>query len=139
MGYIMRQSQHRRVLKQGGERNPHQYLRTDSSRVCTLNILQGQTRSSCPSILRPVHCLTLRRWGGGGGDQCLDLFSAAKSLWEFCLENNTTLTVDYLPEVLNKVSDWESRNQNSSSEWAIPENIHTSPMDNIGNPVRNAQ
>ena len=23
--------------------------------------------------------------------------------------------------------------------WAIPENIHTHPMDNIGNPVRNAQ
>ena len=23
--------------------------------------------------------------------------------------------------------------------WAIPENIHTHPMDDIGNPVRNAQ
>ena len=23
--------------------------------------------------------------------------------------------------------------------WAIPENIHTPPMDDIGNPVRNAQ
>ena len=23
--------------------------------------------------------------------------------------------------------------------WAIPENIHTTPMDDIGNPVENAQ
>ena len=34
---------------------------------------------------------------GGGGPRGLDLFLAAKSLWEFALENNITLTVDYLP------------------------------------------
>ena len=28
---------------------------------------------------------------------------------------------------------------NLSQHWAIPENIHTPPMDDIGNPVINAQ
>ena len=30
-------------------------------------------------------------------------------------------------------------NRISSPEWAIPENIHTPLMDDIGNPARNAQ
>ena len=60
-----------------------------------------------------------------GETKSLDLFLAAKSLWEFCPENNITLTADYLPGVLNKVSDWESRNQNSHSEWKLkPEIFH---------------
>ena len=110
-------------LEQGGERNSHQYLRTDSSRLCAPNILQGQTRSSCPSTLTQHQCIVLHY--EDGGTKSLDLFLAAKSLWEFCPENNITLTVDHLPGVLNKVSDWESRNQNSHSEWKLkPEIFH---------------
>ena len=40
-----------------------------------------------------------------GRTKSLGLFLAAKHLWELCLENNKILTVDYLPGVLNKVSD----------------------------------
>ena len=92
----------------------HQYLRTDSSGVYAPNILKRETRSACPSMLRQHQCIVLHCEDGG-----------MKNLWEFCLENNITLTVDYLPGVLNKVSDWEPRSQNSSSEWKLkPEIFH---------------
>ena len=41
MECIRWRSQHQMILGQGGERNSHQYLRADSSRICTPNILQG--------------------------------------------------------------------------------------------------
>ena len=31
------------------------------------------------------------------------------------------------------------QDHHSAASWATPENIHTHPMDDIGNPVRNAQ
>ena len=65
MGCIMWQSQHWGIYEQRGERNSHQYLRANSSRVCALNILQGQTRSSCPSIFRQHQCIVLHCEDGG--------------------------------------------------------------------------
>ena len=77
-----------------------------SNRVRTPNNLQGQTRSF-PSILGQHQCKV-------GGTKSLDFFLAAKSLWEFCLENNNPNSG--LPaRGLNKVSDWESSKQNNSS------------------------
>ena len=39
----------------------------------------------------------------------------------------------------NSVQKVSCLKQNQKWEWAIPENIHTPPMDDIGDPVVNAR
>ena len=45
----------------------------------------------------------------------------------FCLQENLRSSGLWTPKMSQR------------SYWAIPENIHNPPMDDIGNPVRNAQ
>ena len=60
-----------------------------------------------------------------GGTKNVTLFKIAKDLRDFCLPKEILLTGEYLPSFLNKRSDWESRNHNSSSEWRLNPAVFT--------------
>ena len=54
-----------------------------------------------------------------GGTKSLDLLTKAKEIWDFLSEKKIQLTVEWLPSLLNKEADEESRNVSDSSEWLL--------------------
>ena len=47
------------------------------------------------------------------------LTKISRQIWKYCLENQISLTAEYLAGALNVDGDWESRQTKSSSDWKI--------------------
>ena len=54
-----------------------------------------------------------------GGTRCLILTAMSKEIWKYLLAHQITITVEYLPGILNVRADWQSRNVKDSSEWML--------------------
>lgn len=54
-----------------------------------------------------------------GGTRSIKLNSIALEIWEWCVRNSVWIKAEYLPGVMNKIADWESRNQSDSSSWML--------------------
>ena len=54
-----------------------------------------------------------------GGTASLTMINIAKEIWGILLIRNITITGEYLPSILNKIADWESRNTKDSSDWKL--------------------
>ena len=51
-----------------------------------------------------------------GGTCNLQLLKIIKSIWNYLLSHQITITAEYLPSRLNVRADWESRNAKNSSD-----------------------
>ena len=60
-------------------------------------------------------------------------------LWQIPRNHLECLTSKYPPNKLTDAIELDASWAVSVPNWAIPENIHTSPMDDIGNPVVSAR
>ena len=47
-----------------------------------------------------------------------------KSILQWAISRNNWLTASHIPEVLNTPADYESRRNNSGTEWKLSENIY---------------
>ena len=54
-----------------------------------------------------------------GGTKNLVLISIAKEIWNFLIQTGITITIEYLPNKLNVLADWESRNYSDLSDWNL--------------------
>ena len=62
-----------------------------------------------------------------GGSRNLLMIQEAKEIWEFCLANQITLTVEYLPETLNIRAD-----KTSSNKWILNKPIFQKVIQALG-------
>ena len=58
-----------------------------------------------------------------GGTKNLTLLEIAKEIWQYLLPKRITLTAEYIPSLLNKGADYQSRNVSDLTEWKLSETI----------------
>ena len=63
------------------------------------------------------------------------LLKISKSIWNYLLSLNITITVEYLPSRLNVRADWESRNATDSSDWKLYQNVFLEITKLLGTPA----
>ena len=54
-----------------------------------------------------------------GGTKNAILTEIAKEIWHFLLPKNITVTAEYIPSILNKGADFQSRHVEDSSQWKL--------------------
>ena len=54
-----------------------------------------------------------------GRPTSLTLINLTKEIWSYLLQKGITLTVEYIPSILNKEADFQSRNAKDWSEWKL--------------------
>jgi len=59
----------------------------------------------------------------------------SKEIWGFLLQNMIMITAEYLPGILNKEADWESRNVRDFSEWKLKPQIFMNLCKIVGSPT----
>ena len=69
-----------------------------------------------------------------GGTKNTDLIKRSKSLWEYLLSWQITLTAEYLPSILNVEADYQSRNVQDWSEWKLCPQTFKMICKHLGNP-----
>ena len=70
-------------------------------------------------LLQVDNTVALAYIANQGGTKSLDLLKYAKKIWEFLSERNIQISLEWLPSLLNKEADEESRNVSDSSEWLL--------------------
>ena len=60
-----------------------------------------------------------------GGTKSENLLKITRSIWEYCLAREITLTAEYLPGTLNQDADQASRMFQDSSDWMLNKKIFT--------------
>ncbi|KAJ1118581.1 hypothetical protein NDU88_006772 [Pleurodeles waltl] len=78
-----------------------------------------QDRISCVVLLRMDNVSAVQYINGLGGTRSKALAELAKDFWHFCLENQISVTVEYLPGSQNTLADWNSRFLSDSSDWQL--------------------
>ena len=58
----------------------------------------------------------------------------AKEIWTYLVDNNLHLTAEYLPGLLNKEADWQSRNHTDASEWKLDSQVFKNLCSKYGQP-----
>ena len=58
-----------------------------------------------------------------GGTRSPQLLKISKSIWNYLLSHQITITAEYLPSRLNVRADWESRNATDSSDWKLHQKV----------------
>lgn len=69
---------------------------------------------------------------GGTRSHCCN--SLAHEVWLWCIQNNTWLTAEFIPGVLNVDADWESRHINDRTEWSLNEDMFQKITRKFGTP-----
>ena len=123
MGGNLQHCSDRGAVECSGKWPAHKYLGINGGECCSENILQKQKQHSCTlndgQYTSPLLHIKM------GGTKNVTLFKTAKDLWDLYLPKEILLTGEYLPGILNKGSNWESRNHNSSSEWRLNPAVFT--------------
>ena len=70
-----------------------------------------------------------------GGTKNLQMICLAKQIWKLLLRKKVTITAEYLPSVLNKHADIESRRKIDSSEWKLAPSLFQRLCLKIGKPL----
>ena len=58
-----------------------------------------------------------------GGTHNPQLLKISKSVWNYLLSHQITITGEYLPSRLNVRAEWESRNTTDSSNWKLHQKV----------------
>ena len=69
-----------------------------------------------------------------GGSKSLEMTKVSKEIWSYLLQEGITITAEYLPGILNRLADWESRNTRDPSEWKLCPKIFQRLCHIIGTP-----
>ena len=69
-----------------------------------------------------------------GGTKSIECNTLAKTLWEFCMENEIWLTACHLPGSLNIEADKQSRVFNERTEWHLKPTIFDKITQKLGKP-----
>ena len=59
-----------------------------------------------------------------GGTRSPQLVKISKSIWNYLLSHQITITAEYPPSRLNVRADWESRNARDSSVWKLHQKVY---------------
>ena len=106
-----------------GENVAHKYSGVESSKASTLLL--------SPYVpINKINSLENRQYSSidilekdGGGTHSRALTDLSKQIWEYLLSHKITITVEYLPGVLNVEADTLSRNLKDSSEWKLNKQV----------------
>ena len=67
-----------------------------------------------------------------GTSHCDKTNDLAFDVWQFCMKHDLHLTAVYIPGVLNKVSDYESRNfKSQDKEWMLNPKLLTKAFETL--------
>ena len=69
---------------------------------------------------------------GGTGNMQMNVIT--KRIWNYLVENNISLTAEWIPTHLNMWADWESRHCQDSSEWKLCPSIFRRVCQKFGSP-----
>ena len=69
---------------------------------------------------------------GGTGNMQMNVIT--KRIWNYLVENNISLTAEWIPTHLNIWADWESRHSQDSSEWKLCPSIFHRVCQKFGKP-----
>ena len=58
------------------------------------------------------------------GTRSPQLLKISKSIWNYLLSHQITITAEYLPSRLNVRADWEPRNATDSSDWKLHQRVY---------------
>ena len=58
------------------------------------------------------------------GTRSPQLLKISKSIWNYLLFHQITITAEYLPSRLNVRADWEPRNATDSSDWKLHQRVY---------------
>ena len=58
-----------------------------------------------------------------GGTCNTELLKTSKSIWNYLLSHQITITAKYLPSRLNVRADWKSRNATGSYDWTLHQKV----------------
>ena len=81
------------------------------SKNCHIKILSDNTTT--------VYCIN--NMGTLNSSKCNEI---TKSIWQWAIPRNNWLTATHIPGVLNTEADYESRKNNSGTEWKLSEKIY---------------
>ena len=70
-------------------------------------------------LLQVDNTVALAYIANQGGTKSLSLLEYAKKIWEFLSEREIQISLEWLPSLLNKEADEESRNVSDASEWLL--------------------
>ena len=70
-----------------------------------------------------------------GGTHNPQLLKISKSIWNYLLSHQITITAEYLPSRLNVRADWESRNATDSSDWKLHQKVYLKITKLLGTPI----
>ena len=70
-----------------------------------------------------------------GGTHSPQLLKISKSIWNYLLSHQITITAEYLPSRLNVRADWESRNATDSSDWKLHQKVYLKITKLLGTPT----
>ena len=121
LGSSLQWSQDRRDLVDTGNRQTYPYSRITCSQVSLSQFHQEPSKHSHSFSDRQYNCNFLSIEKGGTKSQ--ELLEVSKEIWKYLISKEITITAEYLPGILNKLADWESRNPITSSEWILHRSI----------------
>ena len=70
-----------------------------------------------------------------GGTRSPQLLKISKSIWNYLLSHQITITAEYLSSRLNVRADWESRNATYSSDWKLHQKVYLKITKLLGTPT----
>lgn len=74
---------------------------------------------SCHVLLKMDNVSAVRYINHLGGTKSRVLADMARELWHFCLDNEISVTAEYLPGASNVIADWCSREWSDISLWQL--------------------
>ena len=70
-----------------------------------------------------------------GGTCSSQILKISKSIWNYRLSHQITITAEYLPNRLNVRADQESRNATDLSDWKLDQKVYLKIIKLLGTPT----
>ena len=118
MGCTLQGSGDRWPVVSPGEGTPFKHIRAESCKASHSIVSRKVSNGIVDPHSNGQHCrpnISKKM----GGTRCPILTAMSKEIWKYLLAHQITITVEYLPGILNVITDRQSRNVKDSSEWML--------------------
>ena len=108
----------RRSMDSRVKEKPYKYTGAKVSQIGYFNIYSEAPRSKFKSLTNRQYCGSVI-YSQNRGTHNKVLSDISKEIWDYLLLERITITVQYLPWVLNQEDDIHSRSMKDTSEWKL--------------------
>lgn len=118
-GILFPRTQNRGTKVKIGSKGSYKRTRTKGSNVWHNEVHKNICYCQGSSLTDVKYTITIISEEDGRRTHNKILSSLAKEIWDYLLANGITITVEYLPGVLNQEADFQSSSVLYSSEWKL--------------------